>query len=63
MKISEIKIRSVEITQYEQNGEKYLVKMNIIPKNYGAVSSTLICVQMGYHRAGRERDRKKYLKK
>lgn len=61
--ISEIKVRSVEIIQYEQNGEKYLVKMNKIPKNYGVISITLIYVQVGSHEVGTESDRKKYCEK
>lgn len=53
----------MEIIQYEQNGEKYLVKMNKILKNYGAILITLIYVQVGPTRSGEKVIEKKYFEK
>lgn len=49
-KISEIKV-SVEITQSDQHGEKYLAKINKTPENCGAIFNRLIYVQMESHKA------------
>ena len=62
-KISEIKIRSIEITQSEQHGEKYLATITETPDNSEHIEQSNICVN-GVTQTKRERKwLKKHLKK